>query len=142
MRRTLLALLALLAVLVFSIGATIALAAVARRGAHVSVPGAHLFSDGVIIDKGMGDGTGFQHLCQATGTIAAGGTDIVVTWMKPFPDIAYTAVCTVINTTAGNEAGPYVERISARATTTLTVKLASFAVGDTSGNLCCIAVHD
>jgi hypothetical protein len=89
-----------------------------------------------------GDAGGIKHIRLSTGSVAGTSrADVTVTWAVAFPDVNYTPVCSVLDT-SGAGLGLVFERIRVQLALSMTVQVFNQSAGALTGTLNCFAFHD
>lgn len=102
------------------------------------------FRDGLItVGRGLAvNADGFKHQSVTTGACAAAGCEVTLTWTTAFPDANYTPVCSLLDSTAQNEAtGLRLAKILSFAANNVKVDFDNLSAGPITGTLYCVAVH-
>jgi hypothetical protein len=97
----------------------------------------------VAINRGVSQGSGLKHQRVSTGTCAASGCEVTLTWKSAFADANYTVTCTVEDSTTQSEStGLRLAKIKNHTASTVLIDLDNLSGAGTTATVHCIGMHD
>ena len=91
----------------------------------------------ITMNGGFANGTGFQIISVATGTIASGNSAHTYNWPTTWASTSYVTMCSVLDSTGQL----LFDNIETQTTTQVTVAFDNASAGALSGTLMCIGAH-